>query len=143
MKALLSKINLTALALLLLVLPSLNSCEKDKDDTPAQQTHAIGGKWTVTSFLFDNVEGIGLIIAASELEFKPSTAFKGDFSWSITYKNNSTNTTTGTYEIVGSKIKLDTRGDEILEYNLEINGNALQIAGDFNHDYITVKAARK
>ena len=142
MKTILSKTNLTAIALFLLILPGLNSCKKDSDDTPIQQ-EGLGGKWTVTSFLFGEVEAKGLIITASEFEFRPNNASKGNFAWSITYKNNNTDTTTGIYEITGSKIKLDTHGDKILEFDLEVNGNNFQMAGDFDEDYITVKATRK
>jgi hypothetical protein len=142
MKTILSKINLATLALLLLVLASFSSCKKDDDDTPIQQ-QGIEGKWNVTSFVLDDVEIKGIIIAASEMEFDADNSTTGDFSWSITYKDNSNDTVTGEYVVVGDKIHLDSHGDEVLEYDLKLTDNSLEIRGEMDEGYVKVTAARK
>ncbi len=142
MKTILSKTNLTAIALFLLILPGLNSCKKDSDDTPIQQ-QGLNGKWNVTSFVLDDVEIKGLIIATSEMEFDADNSTSGDFSWSITYKDNSNDTVTGEYVVVGDKIHLDSHGDEVLEYDLKLTDNSLEIRGEMDEGYVKVTAARK
>lgn len=142
MKTILSKTNLTAIALFLLILPGLNSCKKDSDDTPIQE-QGLAGKWNVTSFVLDDVEIKGLIIATSEMEFDADNSTTGDFSWSITYKDNSNDTVTGDYVVVGDKILLDSHGDEVLEYDLKLTDNSLEIRGEMDEGYVKVTAARK
>lgn len=142
MKTILSKTNLTAIALFLLILPGLNSCKKDNDDNPTQQT-GLEGKWNVTSFVLDDVEIKGVIVASSDMEFDANNSTTGDFSWSITYKDNSNDTVTGDYEIVGGKIKLDSHGDKVLEFDLKLEGDNLEIKGDMDEGYVKVKSVRK
>lgn len=142
MKTILSKTNLTAIALFLLILPGLNSCKKDNDDNPTQQ-EGLEGKWNVTSFVLDNVEIKGVIIAASEMEFDADNSTTGDFSWSITYKDNSNDTVNGEYVVVGDKIYFDSHGDEVLEFDLKLEGDNLEIKGNMDEGYVKVKSARK
>lgn len=142
MKTFLSKTNLTAIALFLLLLPGLNSCKKDKDENPAVET-GLNGAWVVNSFTIDGVEAKGLIIAASEIEFDADNDTSGNFSWSITYMDNTTDRVTGDYELSDDKIILDSHGDQALEFDLTVAGDKLEMSGGMDEGYVVVKADRK
>lgn len=142
MKTFLSKTNLTAIALFLLLLPGLNSCKKDKDENPAVET-GLNGAWVVNSFTIDGVEAKGLIIAASELEFDADNDSSGNFSWSITYMDSTTDRVTGDYELSDDKIILDSHGDQALEFDLTVAGDILEMSGGMDEGYVVVKADRK
>ena len=145
MKTVLSKINLTAIALMLLVLSGLTSCNKDdKDDNPSQGT-GLEDKWEVNSFTIDGIEVKGVIISASQIEFDEESNTTGSFSWVITYTDNTSDTVTGDYLLndSGNKITLDSRGDETLEFDIELSGDTLELSGEMDGSQIVVKADRK
>ncbi|MBK7935654.1 MAG: lipocalin family protein [Lewinellaceae bacterium] len=145
MKTVLSKINLTAIALFMLLLPGLTSCNKDdKDDNPAPGT-GFEAKWEVNSFTIDGVEVKGLIINKSHIEFEEKSNSAGSFSWVITYNDNTSDTVTGDYLLndSGNKITLDSRGDETLEFDIELSGDTLELSGEMDGSQIVVKADRK
>ena len=145
MKTVLSKINLTAIALFLLVLPSITSCNKDdKDDNPSQEA-GLADKWEVNSFTIDGVEIKGIIISASQLEFDANGNTTGGFSWVITYTDNTRDTVTGNYQLndARNKITLDSNGDKTLEFDLELTGNDLELSGVMDESFVVIKADRK
>ena len=101
MKTVFSKINLTALALFLLVAPGFTSCDKDDDNKETDLRVAIVGDWEVTSFTIDGVEVVGTIVLASKMEFEAYTGSNGDFEWLINYGDGSSENQSGDYEVAG------------------------------------------
>lgn len=145
MKTVLSKINLTAIALLLLVLPSLTSCKKDDDGGKPSQGAGLEDKWEVNSFTIDGIEVKGVIIRSSEIEFDEDNDTEGSFSWVITYTDNTSDTVTGEYQLneAGNKIVLDSNGDKVLQFDIELAGNDLELSGEMDEGQVVVKADRK
>lgn len=148
MKTLLSKINLTAFALFLLVLPSLNSCKKDdddKNDQPAQQ-ETLDGKWNVTSFKLGGVEVKGLIVKTSKFEFDATNATSGDFTWTITYMDGSAaDTAKGDYALSdgGKKITLIDGDGDALQFDVDLDGDQLEISGTMDEGATVIKAEKE
>lgn len=147
MKTVLSKINLTALALLLLVSPSFTSCKKDKDsdDTPKSELRAaIVGEWEVTSFTLDGVEFMNTIIIASKMEFETYSGSNGDFEWSINYSDGSSETQIGDYEVdeEDQEVELQSNDGEIFKLKAEVDGGELELSGNLDGQRVVIKADR-
>lgn len=145
MKTVLSKINLTAFALFMLVLPAITSCNKDdKDDNPTPQT-GLSDKWEVSSFTIEGVEIKGVVIRSSQFEFDATTNTTGTFSWVMNYTDNTSDTVIGTYTLTdeGNKITLDSNGDKTIELDITVAGDKLELSGVMDESLIVVKADRK
>lgn len=145
MKTVLSKINLTALALLLLILPGFTSCDKDDDDKNNSDLRvAIVGDWEVTSFTIDGVEVIGTVILASKMEFEAYSGSNGDFEWSINYGDGSSETQFGDYEVdeEDKEVELQSSDGEIFKLEAEVDGDDLELSGNLDGERIVIKADR-
>lgn len=145
MKTVLSKINLTALSLLLLVLPGFTSCDKDddKDNTPNLRV-AIVGDWEITSFTLDGVEVIGTVISASKMEFEAYSGSNGDFEWNITYGDGSSDNQSGDYEVdeEDKEVEFQSADGEILKLQVDVDGDRLELSGNLDGDRVVIKADR-
>ena len=146
MKTILSKINLTALALLLLVLSGFTSCKKDddKDNNSSNLRTAIVGEWEVTSFTLDGVEVMGTIILASKMEFEAYSGANGDFEWSINYGDGSSENQSGDYEVdeEDKKVELQSNDGENFKLDIDIDGDDLELSGILDGERIVIKADR-
>jgi hypothetical protein len=145
MKTVLSKINLTAIALFLLVLPSLVGCKKDDDkDSNSNLRQAIVGEWEVTSFTIDGVEVIGSIVLASKMEFEAYSGSNGDFEWSINYGDGSSETQLGDYEVdeEDKEIELRSQDGEVFKLDVDIDGDKLELSGNLDGERIVIEADR-
>jgi hypothetical protein len=145
MRTVLSKINLTALALLLLVLPGFTSCDKDDDnDNNSNLRVAIVGDWEVTSFTIDGVEVIGTIILASKMEFEGYSGANGDFEWSINYGDGSSEKQSGDYTVdeEDKEVELQSADGETLKMEADVKGDKLELSGNLDGERVVIKADR-
>lgn len=145
MKTVLSKISLTAIALLLLVLSGFTSCKKDDDkDNNASLRAAIVGEWEVTSFTFDGVEVMGTVILASKMEFEAYTGSNGDFEWSINYGDGSSENQSGDYEVdeEDKEVELQSNDGEIFKLEADVDGDKLELSGNLDGERVVIKADR-
>ena len=140
MKTILSKFSLLALSLFVISFTSLISCKKDKDDNPGTQQENLQGNWTLQSFKIDGVEAMGLVISASEMEFDSDS----QFSWSITYTDNTGETVTGNYElnVSESKIIFKSADGEQLVFDFVQDGNIITLSGSLDEGNVVLKARR-
>lgn len=146
MKIFLSKINLAALALLLLVLANFSSCKKD-DDTQNNSSNlrqAIVGEWEVRSFTIDGAEVLGTVILASKMEFEVNSGSNSDFAWRLNYSDNSNETQIGDYEVAqeGKEVELKSNDGDILKLDVAIDGDDLRLSGSLDDERIVIKADR-
>lgn len=145
MKTVLSKINLTALALLLLVLPGFTSCDKDDDkENNSNLRVAIVGEWEITSFTIDGVEVMGTIILASKMEFETYSGSNGDFEWGINYGDGSSETQFGDYEVdeEDKEVELQSNDGEIFKLEADVDGDELELSGILDGERVIIKADR-
>ena len=142
MKTVLSKINLAAIALLLLA-SGFTSCKKDKDDENNLR-EAVVGDWEVTSFTIDGVEVMGTVILASKMEFEAYSGSNGDFEWSINYGDGSSETQSGDYEVdqEDQEIELQSGDGETIKLEADIDGDELELSGNLDGERIVIKADR-
>ncbi len=143
MKTVLSKINLAAIALLLLLASGFTSCKKDKDDENNLR-EAVVGDWEVTSFTIDGVEVMGTVILASKMEFEAYSGSNGDFEWSINYGDGSSETQSGDYEVdqEDQEIELQSGDGETIKLEADIDGDELELSGNLDGERIVIKADR-
>lgn len=144
MKTVLSKINLTALALLLLVLSGFTSCKKDDDKDNDNLRAAIVGEWEVTSFTLDGVEVMGTVVLASKMEFEAYSGSNGDFEWSINYGDGSSELQSGDYEVdeEDKEVELQSNDGEIFKLEADVDGDELELSGILDGERIVIKADR-
>jgi hypothetical protein len=146
MKTILSKVNLTAIALFLLILPGLTSCKKDDNDKNGNSNlrEAIVGEWEITSFTLDGVEVMGTIILASKMEFEAYSGSNGDFEWRINYGDGSSETQSGDYEVdeEDKEVELQSNDGETFKLDLDIDGDELELSGNLDGERIVIKADR-
>ncbi len=144
MKTVFSKINLTALALFLLVAPGFTSCDKDDDNKETDLRVAIVGDWEVTSFTIDGVEVVGTVVLASKMEFEAYTGSNGDFEWLINYGDGSSENQSGDYEVdqEDKEVELQSSDGEILKLDVDIDGDDLELSGNLDGERVVIKAER-
>ena len=129
MKNAISKSNLLAFGLLLLLLPSLTSCKKDKEEDTIREQFV--GNWAVKSFTIDGVEVKGSIVTASKMEFEAYTGSNGDFEWSINYSDGTSEIQTGDYEVdeVDKEVTLENNEGDRVKFDFDLDGNDLELSG--------------
>lgn len=145
MKTILSKFNLTALALLLVTLSGFTSCKKDDDKKDNSNLRAgIVGDWEVTSFTIDGVEVMGTVILASKMEFEGYSGSNGDFEWSINYGDGSSENQSGDYEVdeEDQEIELQSNDGDVLKLEAEVDGDDLELSGILDGERVVIKADR-
>lgn len=130
MKNAVSKSTLLVFSILLLTLPGLQSCKKDKNDGPALHEQ-LAGEWEITSFTVDGLEMMDLVLNSSTLEFEETEGSNGDYAWSFQYTDGSSTNTTGGYEVDEDAKELIFDGDteSEMKYELDINGDELELSG--------------
>jgi len=139
------KSNLLAFSLLLLLLPGLTSCKKDKDEAPAPTLRErLVGDWEIQSFTIDGVEVKGSIVTTSKMEFEAYTGSNGDFEWFIAYADGSSETQTGDYEVdeADGEIILESNDGDRLKLDLDLDGDDLELSGILDGERYVLKAER-
>lgn len=118
------------------------SCEWfRKDDL---QDHIVG-EWEVKSFKVDGTELKGSVISSSVLEFDDYEKKKGDFDWTITYVDGSSDFESGYYEVDVEEETLTIKSNdgETLEFDLEIEDDELEFSGNVDGQNFTIKAEKE
>ena len=144
MKTVFSKINLTALALFLLVAPGFTSCDKDDDNKETDLRVAIVGDWEVTSFTIDGVEVVGTIVLASKMEFEAYSGSNGDFEWVVNYADGTSETASGDYTLdeEDAEVELENNDGERIKFDVEIDGDDMELSGILDGERYELKAER-
>lgn len=118
------------------------SCEWfRKDDL---QDHIVG-EWNITSFRVDGQELKGSVITKSVMEFDEYEKSKGDFDWTISYADGTSDFESGYYEIDldDETLTIKSNDGESLEFDLEIEDDELEFSGLVDGQNFQVKAEKE
>jgi Lipocalin-like domain len=129
------KQSLRALTLFALLLGAMSSCEKDE-----KLTRDISGEWEIRSFTADGVEIMGSLVRSSKFEFEKD----GDFEWTISYTDGSTDIASGEYEIDAEdqEIRLESDNGDIDKMDFDLDGDDLELSGIFEQNRVVIKARK-
>lgn len=143
MKTFFSALSTKTLALLLLVLPAMTSCDKCKDDRTTLKDELVG-EWQIESFTIDGVEAKGSVITSSKLEFEAYSGSNGDFEWFIHYFDGSSELQVGDYEIdeTDQEITLEDNEGDRIKFDFDLEGNDLELSGILDGERYLLKAER-
>ena len=144
MKTTFSILSTKTLALLMLVLPAMTSCDKCKDKDEPTVKEQLVGEWEIKSFTIDGVEAKGPVITASKMEFEAYTGNNGDFEWSVNYVDGSSETQLGDYEVdeEDKEIELENNEGERLKFDFDLDGDDLELSGTIDGERYVLKAER-
>ncbi|MCC7465584.1 MAG: hypothetical protein IT261_04915 [Saprospiraceae bacterium] len=133
-----------ALAFLLLVVPTLTSCDKCKDDNDPTLREQLKGDWEVKSFTFDGVESIGFVVNSSKMEFEAYSGSNGDFEWFISYKDGTSETQAGDYEVdeADKELELENNEGERIKLDIDLDGDDLELSGIIDGERVIIHAER-
>lgn len=133
-----------ALALLLLVVPTLTSCDKCKDDNDPTLRDQMKGEWELKSFTFDGVESMGFVVSSSKMEFEAYSGSNGDFEWFIAYKDGSNETQAGDYEVdeEDKELELENNEGDRIKLDIDLVGDDLELSGIIDGERVIIKAER-
>ncbi len=139
-----SIVSTKALALILLVLPAMTSCDKCKDDDKPTAKEQLVGEWEIKSFTIDGVEVKGSVITASKMEFEAYTGNNGDFEWDINYIDGSSERQSGDYEVDEEEKEIELEGNdgERLKFDFDLEGDDLELSGTHDGERYVLKAER-
>ena len=141
MKTVFSKTNLSAFLLLMILLPAFTSCKKDKKPTLRGE---IVGEWELKSFTVDGVELKGSIVLASKMEFEAYSGSNGDFEWVVNYADGTSETASGDYTLdeEDAEVELENNDGERIKFDVEIDGDDLELSGILDGERYELKAER-
>ncbi len=145
MKNAISKSNLWAFGLLLLLLPGFTSCKKEKPEPPVPTLRErLVGDWEIKSFTIDGVEVKGSIVLASKMEFEAYTGSNGAFEWFISYADGTSETQSGDYEVdeADKEIELEDNEGDRVKLDFDLDGDDLELSGISDGQHIVMKAER-
>ena len=139
------KSNLVKFAFLLLVAFSLaftfSNCKKDKKPTLRE---SLVGEWEIKSFTIDGVETKGSVVRSSKMEFEKYTGTNGDFEWSISYMDGSTDIESGDYQVdeEDGEIEFKSADGNTLQLEFDLEGEELELEGIIDAERVVIKAER-
>ncbi|MCC6282552.1 MAG: lipocalin family protein [Saprospiraceae bacterium] len=141
MKTVFSKTNLSAFLLLMILLPAFTSCKKDKKPTLRGE---IVGEWELKSFTVDGVELKGSIVLASKMEFEAYSGSNGDFEWVVNYADGTSETASGDYTLdeEDAEVELENNDGERIKFDVEIDGDDMELSGILDGERYELKAER-
>ena len=139
-----SKLSTKTLALLLLVLPAMTSCDKCKDDDKPSDKAQFVGEWEIKSFTIDGVEVKGSVITSSKMEFEAYTGNNGDFEWTIQFADGTNETQSGDYEVdeADQEIEFENEEGERQKFDYDLEGDELELSGLSDGERVVLKAER-
>lgn len=140
-----NNLGLKALALLMLVVPTLTSCDKCKDDKAAPTLkEQLAGEWKFKSFTFDGSESIGFVVSSAKLELEEYSGSNGDFEWFLAYTDGSSETQAGDYEVdeEDKELELENNEGERLKLDIDLDGDDLELSGIVDGERVVIKAER-
>ena len=114
------------------------SC-KDDVDPREDANNKLQGDWEVTSYTEDGEEQMDFTVASWDMEFEKEDPFEGEFDWDIVYTGGGTEPISGEYEIEDEGTVIEING---IEYDLDLDGDDLEMAGRVNAVRIIIQAER-
>ncbi len=139
------KSNLVKFAFLPLVAFTLaftfSNCKKDKKPTLRE---SLVGEWEIKSFTIDGVETKGSVVRSSKMEFEKYTGTNGDFEWSISYMDGSTDIESGDYQVdeEDGEIEFKSADGNTLQLEFDLEGEELELEGIIDAERVVIKAER-
>ncbi len=139
------KSNLVKFAFLPLVAFTLaftfSNCKKDKKPTLRE---SLVGEWEIKSFTIDGVETKGSVVRSSKMEFEKYTGTNGDFEWSISYMDGSTDIESGDYQVdeEDGEIEFKSADGNTLQLEFDLDGEELELEGIIDAERVVIKAER-
>ena len=139
------KSNLVKFAFLHLVAFTLaftfSNCKKDKKPTLRE---SLVGEWEIKSFTIDGVETKGSVVRSSKMEFEKYTGTNGDFEWSISYMDGSTDIESGDYQVdeEDGEIEFKSADGNTLQLEFDLDGEELELEGIIDAERVVIKAER-
>lgn len=132
------RFNLPIFATLLFALLSFTACKKDK------LRKDLVGDWEVKSFTIDGVEAKGSVITSSKMEFEAYSGDNGDFEWSISYTDGSSETQTGDYTVdqEDEEITFEDNDGERIKLDFDLSNDDLELSGILDGQRVVIKAER-
>lgn len=120
---------------------TLSNCKKDKKPTLRE---TLVGEWEIKSFTIDGVETKGSVVKASKMEFEKYTGNNGDFEWTISYMDGSTDIEAGDYEVdeEDGEIEFQSADGNTIKLEFDINGDELELEGIIDAERVVIKADR-
>ena len=115
------------------------ACDDDDVDPREDANNRLQGDWEVTSYTEDGEEQLDFTIAAFDMEFEKEDPFEGEFDWDVVYTNGAQDPIRGEYEIEDNGTVIEING---IEYDLELDGDDLEMAGRVNAVRIIIQAER-
>lgn len=124
----------------LILLGSLSSCKEKLYDQ-------LEGDWDVTSYVIDDEENIGGDITTFTMEFDDydADAEEGEFTWKIVYDDGMIESESGVYEVDLDDDTVTLTFESLgltVEFDLEINGDNLEMSGNLLGSDATIEAER-
>lgn len=117
------------------------NCKKDKKPTLRE---SLVGEWEIKSFTIDGVETKGSVVRSSKMEFEKYTGTNGDFEWSISYADGSTDIESGDYQIdeEDGEIEFKSADGNTLQLEFDLDGDELELEGIIDAERVVIKADR-
>jgi hypothetical protein len=144
-KTIFSKLRITTLALGLIGMFTLASCDKcKKDDDKPSEKEMLVGEWEIKSFTIDGVEVKGSIVSASKIEFEKYTGANGDFEWNINYADGSSERISGDYEVdeEDGEVEFKDQEGDIINLEYDLDKNDLELSGTIDGERYVLKAEK-
>ena len=141
MKNVFSKTSLSAILLAMIILPAFTSCKKDKKPTLRDE---IVGEWKIKSFTVDGVELKDVVILSSKMEFESYTGSNGDFEWAINYTDGTSEIASGDYtiDVEDAEVNLENDNGDHIKFDVEINGDKMELTGVLEGERYELEADR-
>lgn len=115
-------------------------CEKDEDSNPNEVVNSqLQGEWEVTSYTKDGEEWMDYTISSFDMNFKSEAATMGELEWDVKYTDGTSEIIEFDYTIKDNGLTIELDEDE---FDLEITGVKLEIAGSFDGYRYVIKASK-
>lgn len=126
------------------IMLSVSSCKKDDNTKPQTLKEGIAGSWNITSFKVGGTEYMGSVVKSSTLKYEAFTGSQGNFTQTVTYVDNSNESTNGKYSVdeVSKELKMTSVDEEIIA-KINLKDDSLEFSGEQDGAALLVKATRK
>ncbi|MEM6879228.1 MAG: lipocalin family protein [Bacteroidota bacterium] len=134
--------------LFLLLIPILmlaTACNNDEDIDPNEDmNNRLEGEWEVESFTTDGVEQIGTSYSSFTIEFDKDGPIDGEVEWDLVGLSSLSEQIEFAYEVESMGMELEMRepGGVELEFEIEMDGDELEMTATFSGQQWEIEAER-